>query len=119
MSTIQTPLSARRAEHLAAIREELDRWVEILRARGAILIVLFGSLARNEGTLFSDADLLVVMPSSQGFLERTADLYRSLAPRVDLDLIAYTPAEFAEMRDRPFVRHALREGHFLYGSIAQ
>jgi predicted nucleotidyltransferase len=118
MGSRETALAARRAEHLATIRREIDRLVEMLRTRGATLIVLFGSIARDEATLFSDADVLAVMPSSESFVDRLANLYCELAPRIDLDLFVYTPAEFEEMRDRPFVRHALREGRVLYDSAA-
>lgn len=73
-------------------------------------------MASDRAGLFSDADLLVVIPTEKGFLDRTADLYQLLAPRVDLDLVVYTPEEFERLRGRPFVRRALREGRVLYAA---
>ena len=43
---------------------------------------------------------------------------RLLAPKVDLDLIAYTPEEFERMRERPFVAQVLREGRVLHETAA-
>lgn len=106
------------SKYQALLSQEVERWVPLLRERGAIFILVFGSFARGEVGLFGDVDLLVVMPSEQDFLERTAELYRLLASRVDLDLVAYTPEEFERMRDRPFVRRALRGGRILYEAAA-
>jgi len=107
-------LKERRTRYLALLDEELPRWVELLRQRGATLVLLFGSHARGQAGLLGDVDLIVVMPSPQGILERTAELYRLLAARVDLDLIAYTPEEFERMRNHAFIQRALREGRVLY-----
>lgn len=111
-------LRLRRARYQELMADELGRWVPMLREQGAALIVLFGSLARDQTGLLGDVDLLVVLPSSLGFVERIAGLYRLLAPKVDLDLIAYTPEEFERMRDRPFVAQVLREGRVLHEAAA-
>ena len=52
------------------------------------------------------------------FVERTAECCRLLAPKVDLDLIAYTPEGFEQMRERPFVAQVLREGRVLHETAA-
>ncbi len=75
---------------------------------------MFGSAARGRRDLFAGLDLLVVLPSDLPFVERTGALYRQLGARVDMDLFAYTPPEFEEMKERPFVRRALAEGKVLY-----
>ena len=111
-------LRLRRTRYQELMADELDRWVPILRAQGATLIVLFGSLARDQTGLLGDVDLLVVLPSQLSFVERTAECYRLLAPKVDLDLIAYTPEEFERMRERPFVAQVLREGRVLHETAA-
>ncbi len=112
--TIRTDLRRRRDRYRERLQTELDRWIPLLKGRGAHLILLFGSMASGRAGLFSDADLLVVMPSEKGFLDRTADLHQLLMPRVDLDLVVYTPEEFESIRGRPFVRRALREGRVLH-----
>ena len=77
-------------------------------------VILFGSYAAGRRDLFTDLDLLVVMESQQDFLTRTAQLYSELAAGVDLDLLVYTPQEFDRMRERGFLRHALKHGSVLY-----
>ncbi len=104
--------------HLPGRRALLDaalpRIVEGLVARGATLVVLFGSEARGGAGSLGDLDLLAVMESDEPFVERLARLYRELRPGVAVDLLVYTPEEFHAMRHRPFLRHVLAEGKVLY-----
>lgn len=103
-----------RHEHVERLRREVLRLVEQLRIQGARLIVLFGSMSRDEQGLFSDADLLVVMDSDLGYVERSAELYQELKPWC-ADLFVYTPQEFERIKDRnPLVRNALSEGKVLF-----
>jgi len=81
-----------------------------------VLVVAFGSFARRETGTASDLDIIAVMPSNLPFIRRLDALYSEFVPRVGLDLLAYTPAEFDEMKDRPFVRKALADGKVLYAS---
>lgn len=93
---------------------ELDRLAPLLREMGASEMWLFGSVAREEVHEGSDLDLLVVMDTALPFVERLADLYRKLKPRVATDLFVYTPGEMADLRvSNPLVRAALREGKLL------
>lgn len=64
----------------------------------------------------SDVDLLMVWDTPLNFVERVAELYRLLQPRVAADLLAYTPEELERVRCRPFVRRALAEGKVLYAA---
>lgn len=79
---------------------------------------LFGSYVHGRRDLCTDLDLLVIMHSEHDIITRTARLYESLAALleldVDLDLIVYTPEEFARARERGFVKHALSEGQIIY-----
>lgn len=87
---------------LAAVVTRLSSLPEVER------VILFGSYAEGRRDLFTDLDLLVVMRTEEGFLERSRRLYGLLAGLgVDLDLLAYTPEELDENRDRPFFRRAL------------
>jgi len=81
-------------------------------------VILFGSYAAGRRDLFTDLDIIVVMDSPHGFVERLADLHRRLQVAVDIDLLAYTPAEFERMRQRPFISHALATGKVLYARHA-
>ena len=107
-------IGERRQEHVARLESELERLVEELKGLGASLIVLFGSYARGRRDLFTDLDIMAVMESDRPFVLRHCELYATLRPCVPADILVYTPDEFAQMRDRPFLRHILQTGKILY-----
>ena len=83
--------------------------------------IVFGSVARGEADQWSDLDLVIVADTTRPFLERYRDfegLY-DIWPR--LDLLIYTPAEFAQMREegRPFIEHVLSEGVVIHEASAE
>jgi predicted nucleotidyltransferase len=88
------------------------------RRAGAERAVLFGSYARGDADAYSDVDLLIVIPTQRGFFDR----HELFADVIDAfpgsDLLAYTPGEFAELRERGVVYEALREGIVLYPEAA-
>jgi uncharacterized protein len=93
---------------LANIKIQLRDIPEVEKA------ILFGSYAAGRRDLFTDIDLLIVMNTPLGYLERTAMLYQRLQTTVDLDLIVYTPDEFAKKRDSGFLRQVLHTGQVIY-----
>jgi predicted nucleotidyltransferase len=96
----------------ALVQEELPRVTRELAALGAERVILFGSRARDDHEPWSDADLIVVMPSPLPFVERLADVYRRIRPRMTMDIFVYTPEEFAA--GGPVIERALEEGKTLY-----
>ena len=104
-------LKQRAKERSEELEREIVRLTEELKRMGAERIILFGSRARGEQADWSDADLLVVMPSDLPFVERIAELYRVLHPFAT-DILAYTPEEFEA--GNPVIRTALAEGKVLY-----
>lgn len=68
-------------ERQGQVREEIRRLAAALRARGAVLVVLFGSRARGDATRWSDIDMLTVLPCPQGetYAGRLARLATELA----------------------------------------
>lgn len=100
--------------YVALLQSELSRFVTALSRIGASKIVLFGSYAEGRKDLYTDLDLFVILESDLPFVERTAWLYKELAPRVACDILAYTPGEWEIMQNRPFVRDAARKGVVLY-----
>lgn len=114
--TLQEQVRKRRSSHVAELTAEIERLTREAAAMGAERVVLFGSAARGQAGLTSDLDLLIVWDSHLDFVNRCAEAYRRLKPRVAADLLVYTPDEMTQMKDRPFVRHALAEGKVLYAA---
>jgi len=110
------PLAQRRAERAALLLEEVERLVQGLIALGAKKVYQFGSLTRRAPDLFTDIDLLAILETDEPFVERLPRIYMRLRPRVDADIIVYTPQEFEEMRERPFLRHALKTAVLRYAA---
>lgn len=108
-------LQEKRRAYSQALARALDDIVARLAQHGDVeRAILFGSYAQGRDDLFTDLDLLIVMASDEPFVTRTAGMYAYLAPRVDVDLLVYTPAEFEAQRNRRFLRHALQEGTVIY-----
>lgn len=102
---------------LAELQCELEKAVACLRKMGAERIVLFGSLAGGDPNPYGDIDLLVVMNTSDRFLDRLKKAYLAVQPSVAMDILVYTPEEIEEMRESsPFISQALREGKELYAA---
>jgi predicted nucleotidyltransferase len=80
-------------------------------------IVLFGSLARGDGTEDSDLDLLVIVPSAEDRIDEMARLRLVLRELpIASDLGVYTRAD-VEQRGHlrgTMLYHALQEGRVLH-----
>ena len=107
-------LKERTEAHLKELLAEAQRLAGEAARLGAKRVVLFGSLVKGTAGLSSDLDLLIVIDSPLGFLERTVEIYRHLKPRVGTDMLIYTPEEMVKMPDNPMVRLACKEGQVLY-----
>lgn len=79
------------------------------RARKAIV---FGSVARGEADRWSDLDLVIVADTPRPFFERFKDFAGIYDVWPRLDLLVYTPAEFAAMveEENPLIERILAEG---------
>lgn len=96
---------------VTALRKRLAPYL-----RGARKAIVFGSVARGDADEWSDLDLVIIADTRRPFLERYRDfegLY-DVWPR--LDLLIYTPEEFAALQAerRPFIEYVLREGAVIY-----
>jgi predicted nucleotidyltransferase len=101
----------------AAVLQELESAARQLKAIHPEIeqVLLFGSLARNQGVPGSDADLLLILSASNAtFLERIPR-YLPEGLSVGVDVFPYTRTEISSMLDRgnPFIRQALTEGILL------
>ena len=78
-------------------------------------IILFGSHASGTADEESDIDLIVVYDTKKRFLDRLRELYMAWELEKGVDILAYTPREFAELKEkRAFVRDAVANGKVLY-----
>ncbi|MGQ9556241.1 MAG: nucleotidyltransferase domain-containing protein [Anaerolineae bacterium] len=112
-------LTSQRQQYVEALEHDLHSLVQQLSAMPAVRkVVLFGSYAAGRRDLLTDLDLLVVMDSSLGFVERSLALARQLSAGVALDLLVYTPEELEQMSDNPFLHQVLGKGKVLYEAHA-
>jgi predicted nucleotidyltransferase len=90
----------------ASLERELARWLPLLIANERPdKIILFGSYCTGEIAEWSDLDLVIVKDTQAPFLDRTRQVLDLLKPRVGVDVLVYTPAEFERLsRERAFVR---------------
>ncbi|WP_008310122.1 nucleotidyltransferase domain-containing protein [Leptolyngbya sp. PCC 6406] len=88
------------------LKAELNRYVSVLREiYDPRSIRVFGSMATGTVHEWSDIDLVIVKETNQRFLERTKEVLQLLQPKVGLDVLVYTPAEFEQLcQERAFVR---------------
>lgn len=80
-------------------------------------VILFGSQARGDARLDSDADILVVMPYEGRPFAKTREIRRACKPDFRVDLVLWRPEDL-EARYRwgdPVIREALDHGEVLYG----
>jgi predicted nucleotidyltransferase len=79
-------------------------------------IWLFGSLARGDAVPGSDADVLLILDSSDQPFHERAPRYALDLCGIGVDLLAYTREEFDQLRDRSprFYRTFLAERQPLY-----
>jgi len=81
-------------------------------------ISLFGSAARGELNLNSDADILIIKKETPLYgANRIRELSRMIDRNIPIDLFIYRPEEFEQrlkMGD-PFLKSILKEGKTLYG----
>jgi uncharacterized protein len=98
---------------VAELNAELERILSRLKKDPSVRkVLLFGSLARGDAHDHSDIDMIVVKDTQLRFLDRLEEFYDDA--REAMNILVYTPQEFEEMKERPFVKRALREGKMLY-----
>lgn len=84
------------------------------------LVLVFGSRARGEALAHSDLDLLIVSEAFQAvrWLDRPGRVIEGLGLPFGVDLLCYTPKEYATKRQElGVVRTASEEGLILLGEV--
>lgn len=101
--------------------DRLTDIVQRLQPMRPVRILLFGSTAKGEADHLSDLDIIVVAEEvAPRFLDRIADAYDLIDPRYALDILIYTPAEYAKMleAENSLIQTAEAEGRVLYARPA-
>ena len=101
----------------ATIDEIREALTPVLEDGGATRAIVFGSHASGEADQYSDLDIVIVAETTRAFFERHQDfegVYQRW--RGGLDMLIYTPGEFAEMVDegRAFIERVLETGVVIY-----
>ena len=92
-----------------ALQRELERWLPLLIEHlQPEQIILFGSLNGAEVVEWSDVDLVIVQKTDLPFLKRVEEALLLIQPKVGVDLLIYTPEEFASLAiEQRFVREEI------------
>lgn len=86
----------RKEERKRKLLSSLELMVDQLKSMGALKIVLFGSLMREDVDVNSDLDLFVLMPSTKSGKEWMDLIYDKVERKVASDIIVYNEKEFQE-----------------------
>lgn len=93
-----------------------DRIAAYLTGTDVIRAILFGSYARGTADSSSDLDLVLIERNPHPFLERGLDHLPLFRLGVGVDLLVYTPEEYAQLKaaGNPLIEQVEREGVTLY-----
>ena len=92
------------------LMERIHEWISKVDAKVHVeKVLLFGSTAKGTRREESDVDLIVVSTSFRGVndLKRISTLLRLWSYVEELNIIAYTPEEFNEAKERFMVKKVL------------
>ena len=101
----------------ALLQAELIRYLTLLSEfYDPQQIYLFGSMAAGAVGEWSDLDLVIIKHTEKRFLDRTREVIELLRPQVGVDILVYTPEEFAHLiQERAFVRDEIAgKGKLIY-----
>ncbi|MEM2294468.1 MAG: nucleotidyltransferase domain-containing protein, partial [Nitrososphaerota archaeon] len=76
---------------------ELEEYTEKAVKKGAIAVILVGSLARGDYTAFSDADIIIVVEESREKPVERLTKYMEAKVSIDIEPRVYTIKELREM----------------------
>lgn len=96
----------------------LSRYAKEQVRRGALAVVLIGSLARGDYTAYSDADLIIIIKESRKEPAKRISQYIDPTLPIDTDVMVYTLEEILRMakEGRRLVKELITYGKLLAGS---
>jgi predicted nucleotidyltransferase len=77
------------------IQDRITQLVLTLKAYNPERIILFGSGARGDTDEYSDLDIAIIKETDERFLDRLETVCDLLPPVGAVDVLVYTPVEFA------------------------
>lgn len=107
-------------ERRTLLEAELKRCLDLLvEEYQPDAVLLFGSATSNNIHEWSDLDLVIIKETDRRFLDRIRDVIELVQPQVGMDIIVYTPQEFAQLsEDCAFVRDEIQaRGRVLIASF--
>jgi predicted nucleotidyltransferase len=110
-------MDAKAVARKALLEQELDRYVSVLKqTENPDKVIVFGSLATGNVHEWSDIDLVIVTQTNLSFLQRMRAIRKIIQPQVAVEILCYTPDEFARLcKERLFFREEiLGKGKLLY-----
>lgn len=101
------------------LRQELVRLLDFLAQEEPPpeKVILFGSIGREEeAEEWTDLDLVIIQPTELPFFARIRRFHERFRPEVAMDVLIYTPEEFAELlaTRRFFREEVLERGRVIY-----
>ncbi|MHA1838488.1 MAG: nucleotidyltransferase domain-containing protein [Candidatus Ranarchaeia archaeon] len=104
-----------KAERKQVLRNCLETLKAQLEAIGAIKIIVFGSFNEDAIDLYSDLDLLVVMPPTKSGKKWLKTIYNSLNWDCAIDILVYNTRELEEAyRANRFIQQIINQGSIVY-----
>ncbi len=105
----------KKMEREKRLEASMESITEQLAALGALKVILFGSLATGTVDVYSDLDLLVIMPSTKTGKEWMKIVYGNVERGVAADIIVYNQEELRErLPSSSFLRHIMNCGRVVY-----
>jgi predicted nucleotidyltransferase len=114
-----TEILARQRKRRAQLQAALESVFRQLRDKGAVRIIVFGSVVREQVDVDSDLDLLVIMPSTRPGKEWTKLIYDEVERGVAADILVFNEQEFEEnLPGNSFLQRIVDSGKVIYEKAA-
>ncbi len=105
----------RKTEREEKLKSSMESITRQLIELGALKIILFGSLAEGNVDVYSDLDMLVIMPSTKSGGEWMKFVYANVEREIDSDIIVYNQEKLREkLPVSSLLRHVLQSGRVVY-----
>jgi uncharacterized protein len=105
----------KKLEREERLKTSMESITSQLAALGALKVILFGSLAEGNVDVYSDLDLLVIMPSIKTGMEWMKLVYEKVERGIDADIIVYNQKEVEKkLPSSSFLRNVLSFGRVVY-----